>query len=101
MKVSRVIRNALYSCGVANVDKLRVISRIKGDTKRMVQSGCEFLDLLGFAVRANAAKDEDRSSAGVREEKIAIGCRADEARHGECSPANGHPFLIVRTLHGG
>jgi hypothetical protein len=101
MRVAGMIRNALYSCGVANVDVLRIVRRVKGDTTGMVKAGCEFLDLRGFAIGANAAKEEDRSGAGVREEKIAVGRRADEARHAECSPAESHRLLVVCPLHGG
>ena len=100
MQVARMIWNTLHSRGVANVDILRIVRWIERNTEWMIEAGGEFLDLRGFAVRANATKDEDGSSAGIGEEKIAIGRGADEARHGECSPAQFHHFLVVRTLHG-
>jgi hypothetical protein len=42
MQVTGVIGNALYSCGVANVDVLRIVSRIKCDTNGMVQADCAY-----------------------------------------------------------
>jgi hypothetical protein len=101
MQVAGVERNALNSRGVADVDKIWVVGRIEGDTKGMVQAGCEFLDLRGFAVRAYAAKDEDGPSAGVGKVKIAVGGRSNEARHGECAAADSHYLLVVGMLHRG
>ena len=66
----------------------------------MIEAGGELLDLGGFAVGADAAKDEDGAGAGVGEEEIAIGRGADEARHGEGSAAESHVLLVVGALHG-
>ena len=100
VQIAGVIRNALYRCGIADVDVLRVVSRIEGDAEGMVEAGGELLDLSGFAVGAYAAKDKDGAGAGVSEKEIAVGCGADEARHGEGAAAQLHVFLIVGTLHG-
>ena len=89
VQVAGVVGNALYGGGVADVDVLRVVSGIKGDAEGMVEAGGELLDLRGLAVGADAAKDKDGAGAGVGEEEIAIGCGADEARHGEGSAAEG------------
>ncbi len=67
----------------------------------MVQAGCELFDPRCFAVRAYAAKKEDRSSAGVGEEEIAIRRGPDEAQHGERAAAGGHDLLVISPLHRG
>jgi hypothetical protein len=65
----------------------------------MIQTGCKFFDLLGFTVRTNTAKDKYGSSTRVGEEKIAIRCGTDEARHCERAAAESHHLLVVGTLH--
>ena len=65
----------------------------------MIEAGGELLDLCGLAVGADAAKNEDSSGAGIGEEEIAVGCGADEARHGERAAAESHHLLVVRSLH--
>ena len=101
MQVAGVVWNSLDGCGVADVNVLRVVSRIEGYAEGMVQAGCELFDLRGFAIGPYAAKDEDGSSAGVGEEEIAVGCGSDEARHGESAAAESHHLLVVGALHGG
>ena len=95
-----MIRESLNGRGVANIDVLWVVGGIKGDAEWMVQAGRELFDLRGLSVGAYAAKDEDRSGSGIGKKKIAIGSGADEARHGESAAAEGHEFLVVRSLHG-
>ena len=99
VEIAGMIRNALHGRGVADVDVPRVVSGIKGDAEGMVQASCELLDLCGFAVGADAAKDEDGSGAGIGEEEIAVGCGADEPRHRERAAAESHHLLVVRSLH--
>ncbi len=101
VQVAGVVGNALHGGGVADVDVLRVVGRIEGDAKGMVQAGGELLDLRGFAVGADAAKNEDGAGAGVGQKEIAVGGGADEARHGEGPAAELHVLLVVGTLHGG
>ena len=101
VRVPGVIRNSLHSGGVADIEVLRIVSGIEGDAERMVQAGGKLLDLSGFAVRANAAKDEDRAGARVSEKEIAVGRCPEQPRHRECPPAQFHVLLIVSPLHGG
>ncbi len=73
VQIAGVIREALDGGGVADVDVLGVGGRIEGDAEGMVEAGGEGLDLRGFAIGADAAKDDDRAGAGVGEEEIAVG----------------------------
>jgi hypothetical protein len=101
VEVAGAVGDALYGGGVADVDILRVVNRIKGDAEGVVQAGGEFFDLRGFAVGAYAAKDEDGAGAGVGEEEIAVGGGADQARHTEGACDRRHLFFVVGTLHRG
>ena len=100
VQIACVIGNSLNGSGVADVDVLRVVSGIEGDAEGMVQAGGELLDLRGFAVGADAAKDQDGAGAGVSEKEIAVGRCPEQARHRECAPAQLHVLLVVSTLHG-
>ena len=101
MQVAGVVRDALYGGGVADVDVLRVVGRIKGDAEGVVEAGGELFDLSGFAVGSDAAKNKEDAGAGVGEKEIAVGRGPDEARHGKCAAAARHVLLVVGALHGG
>jgi len=66
----------------------------------MVEAGCEFFDLSGLTVGADAAQDEDCARAGVGEEEIAVGRGADEARLGEGATREPHVSPGIGALQG-
>jgi hypothetical protein len=82
-----MVRESLNGGRVAYVHIFRILDGVEGDPEGMIQAGGKLFDVRCFAVGAYAAKDEDRSSAGICKEKIAVGGRANEAGHSESAAA--------------
>jgi len=65
---------------VADVDPVWVDGWVEGDAEGEVEAGGEGGDLLRFAVRTDAAEDEDLVAVGVGHEDIAVRRGAEETR---------------------
>ncbi len=99
VEVALGVGEALNGRGIADVDKLRMLRRIERDTKGMVQSGGELLNLGGFAVATRPAQHEERARAGVSHKQIAVRGDGEKARFGESSAAELHVLLVIGPLH--
>src|ERR1039457_3565715 len=99
-QVAGVIRESLDRGGVADIDVLRILCGVEGDTKGVIESGGELLYLRSLSIGGNAAKGEDDAGAGVGQEEVAIRCGSDQARHGKSPATESHDLLVVRALHG-
>ncbi len=80
-EVAVVVGEAHDFIGVADVNPLGVGAEgIESDAEGLVEIGGEDGDLFWLAVCIDAAKDFDFAAGAFREEEIAVGSEADEAR---------------------
>jgi hypothetical protein len=82
-EISGLVGESDDRVGIADVDPLRVGEGIERDAERKVEASGECGNLLGSAVGAYAAEDEDLVAVGVGEENVAVGRGAKEARLAE------------------
>jgi len=63
VEIAGVVGEADDVAGVGDIDELRIIGGIEGDTEGVVETGGESCDLRGLAVGANSSQDDHLAGA--------------------------------------